>query len=263
MYENDIPQIKKLVNKSGTRTLLSLRMKNAFSLGRVSMRNVRLFETMSDRKALVRQYQQLEHEFFYKQLSSQQLFALTSDGTVVEDSFCYGEFAFLIVGLKPCVLVQFPSARENIIPAYKRFVVDPLLERMNAFQIRAVIIDTPVKGIELGELRGSLLIYNSGHELACQVQSLLLLPSSTFVSEDQLALLFDYPGSLPENEEQLSSMLEVAYLDGSRGDMRVITTFAALEPQLEHVKKHFSIYRNVCSRQLDMDLRLVIRRPIA
>lgn len=217
---------------------------------------------MSDRKALLRQYQQLEHDFFYKRLSLEQLYALTSNGTVIEDSFCYGEFGFLLVGLKPCVLIQFPSARENIIPAYKRFVLDPLVERLDAFQVHVAIIDTPVKSAELGELRGSLLIYNSSHELGSQVQSSLLSASSTFVSEEQLASLFDYPGNLPKSEEQLLSMLEIAYLDNSRNDMRVITTFAALEPQLELVKKHFAIYKDVCSRQLDMDLRLVIRRPI-
>ncbi|KAM3581895.1 hypothetical protein VKS41_006051 [Umbelopsis sp. WA50703] len=106
------------------------------------------------------------------------------------------------------------------------------------------------------------MVINQDDPLASQFVKLLEDETCNDISEKQLASFLDYPGSLPSNADQLGSMLEVAYLDATRSseDPIVVTTFAAQEREIDHVKEHFQKYRSKMS-EMNMDLQIFIRQP--
>lgn len=180
-------------------------------------------------------------------------FNLHEKGIILDDSFLYGEFAFLLLGLKPCVLIQFP---EPFLTMYRRHVLDPVCAESG---VQVTVIEKPLRSPETS-LQGSILLSRRD---AAVVASLLDDNSNkTTVAEAELAQILDYPGRLPETLEQVAMMREVAYLEAS--SMRLLTSFAVVgQEQVEATKRHFARYRQACLEHLNMDLRLLIRRPVA
>jgi hypothetical protein len=226
---------------------------------------------------LYEHFKSLEQSFF-SNLSSAQIKSLTCNGSLqVQDSRLYGEFAFLISGLKPCLLVCFPDPELNAL--FTSAVLEEVLQRQSRFQIltvrRSLVSDEM-------DLRGCVVILDQENALASMASNMIEDQKCSSVSESTLALLLDYPGSLPSCAEELDTMLEVAYLDTaryvtrniislvttmlnsvrhrSRDNPTVVTTFAAQQKENKNVNRHFERYRDRV-KELGIDLRMSIRQP--
>ncbi|GAB5592605.1 hypothetical protein Unana1_07505 [Umbelopsis nana] len=206
---------------------------------------------------LYEHFKSLELSFF-SNLSSAQIKSLTCNGSLqVQDSRLYGEFAFLMSGLKPCLLVCFPDPELNAL--FTSAVLEKVLQRQSRFQIltvrRSLVSDEM-------DLRGCVVILDQENALASMASNMIEDQKCSRVSESTLALLLDYPGSLPSCAEELDTMLEVAYLDTarSRDNPTVVTTFAAQQKENKNVNRHFERYRDRV-KELGIDLRMSIRQP--
>jgi hypothetical protein len=157
---------------------------------------------------LYQRFVDLEQHFFAN-LSTTQIKNLTCNGSLqIKDSYLYGEFAFLISGLKPCLLVCFPDSSLNTM--YKNIILDNVLQSQSRFQVYHM--DRNIVSDEM-DLNGCVFIVDQENPLAPTVMKLVQNKECTAVSENTLAQILDYPGSLPSNAEELESMVEVAYCD--------------------------------------------------
>ncbi|KAJ2955497.1 hypothetical protein NQZ79_g8512 [Umbelopsis isabellina] len=194
---------------------------------------------------------ELEQEFFAT-LSPAQIKALTCNGSLeTRDSHLYGEFAFLASGLKPCVLICFPDPELNRL--YAERVVNKAIDHCQNFQSYSIERDIVSDEMNLG---GTYMVINQDNSHASQIVKLLEDETRNNISEEQLAVFLDYPGSLPSSAEELDSMLEVA----SSEDPIIVTTFAAQESEVDKVKEHFQKYRSKMS-EMNIDLQILIRKP--
>jgi len=152
---------------------------------------------------------ELEQSFF-SNLSIAQIRSLTCNGTLnTQDSHLHGEFAFLISGLKPCLLVCFADPELNRL--FTQAVLEKVLQNQSRFQIET--INRSVVSEEM-DLRGCVMVLDQESTLAPMAMNTIIEDgASSSVSEDTLAQLLGYPGSLPSCPEELDSMLEVAYFD--------------------------------------------------
>ncbi|KAL1914486.1 uncharacterized protein VTP21DRAFT_8869 [Calcarisporiella thermophila] len=176
-----------------------------------------------------RQYRERE-EHWFSSLTTEQHCALTANGSLtINDRFLYGEICFLLCGLKPCVLIDFGSASADYITRVAIPLLQPLAreedERFN---------------------RVKHIFFNS--------------ESDGRVTDAEVGEILDYPGHLPESEED--SICEIAYFDITDGNVpRLVTAFIALGRELSKVQQHFNHYRSTVNYQLGMKLKLSIRSP--
>ncbi|KAF7732865.1 Mitochondrial inner membrane protein oxa1l [Apophysomyces ossiformis] len=172
-------------------------------------------------KRVVERFRQLEVEFFRQHAATLNSFGITAD-----DSYLYGEFAFLLLGLKPSVLIHFPPP---VIVLYEQGVIEPVLKALPNISRRRI---ENMRSEEM-DLTGCILLYHlhDSHRVSN------LLDEKSRVTESQLAEILDYPGSLPNSLEDVAAMKEVAYIDADR--QTLLTTYAALDNQLHNVKDHF------------------------
>ncbi|KAJ8658511.1 hypothetical protein O0I10_005864 [Lichtheimia ornata] len=201
---------------------------------------------------VIREYRDREVAFF-NNLPTAQRALLRAHHIDPADSLLYGELAFVLVGLKPCVLIDFPrdaSASTSITHLYRQAVLDPLKEQ---YDICINEIHRPLASDEM-ELKGCLLVHKS-----CPLVQQLLDQQDEQVSETLLAKLLDYPGRLPESSDEISTMCEVVYY--AIPSKVILTTFAAQQDELDQVKAHFARYKEQCHTQLGMELGLLVRRP--
>ena len=211
-------------------------------------------------------YKQLEDQFFHHVLRSdlQQLLDMED----LHDAYLFGEIGFLIAGLKPCVLIDLPH---DIAVLYKEHVLDQVSqEHLTPRGIEIVEIKANVSSPEIS-LQGCFIVYRKSQKDV--VQPLLLLSqdgndnddhnnNQHVISESTLANILDYPGSLPSNQHEIMCMLEVVYyIQEENHTVQIVTTFAALDHEVEEVKAHFENYRSICHEKLGLDIKLLIRRP--
>ncbi|KAI7851674.1 hypothetical protein BDC45DRAFT_515552 [Circinella umbellata] len=213
----------------------------------------------------VRNYKQLEDEFFYNVLQPdlQQLLDMQD----LHDAYLFGEIGFLIAGLKPCVLIDLPHP---VAVLYKQHVLDRVsIDHLTLRGIEIAEIETNVSSPEIS-LQGCFIVYHRSQQET--IQPLLLMSQNgkennssnqQVISESTLAKILDYPGSLPRNQHEIMNMLEVVYYieEQENRSVQIITTFAALDHEVKQVKVHFVNYRKICHEKLGLDLRLLIRRP--
>lgn len=154
---------------------------------------------------------ELEQKFF-STLSPAQIKALTCHGSLeTRDSHLYGEFAFLASGFKPCVLICFPDPELNHL--YTEQVINKAIEKSQNLQCYSIQKDLISDEMNL---RGTCMVINWDNTHAPHIVKLLEDETCNSISEEQLAVFLDYPGTLPSSAEELDSMLEVAYLDATR-----------------------------------------------
>jgi len=174
-----------------------------------------------------------------------------SSSQLLEDcSLHYGEFAFLLAGLKPCLLLQLPTPAmtrafyHDVLTsqvmqhfAYKVLSSDsatsiaaPLTTATIGHGLQCRLITKDVRSPEM-PLQGYALLWCTStvksHPQGASIQRSidLLCPSTTattttttaaaatpaLISEKDLALMLDIPGRLPSTESEISAMIEVSY----------------------------------------------------
>ncbi|KAI9318581.1 hypothetical protein BX666DRAFT_2111384 [Dichotomocladium elegans] len=208
----------------------------------------------------VQHYREREEAYFNALTPDAQTF-LAHHGLTAADSFLFGEFAFVLLGLKPCLLVDLPGF---VAEQYYDRVLDPLQPMLAALDLCLRRIDHPLMSPEMPTLEGMLLIYqNHQHNRVATAA----LRDSASITEETLRRLLDYPGTLPADESQLETMVEVIYYihmrdSSAENQSLALTTYAAQESELGQVREHFKRYQEACRLKLGMELLLLVRRPV-
>ncbi|KAK5828594.1 hypothetical protein F5H01DRAFT_5986 [Linnemannia elongata] len=212
----------------------------------------------------------------------------TSASIQLEDcSLHYGEFAFLLAGLKPCLLLQLPTPAmttaffHNVLvpqvmhhPAYKILSTKTSPTTVGGQGLECRLITRDVRSPEMS-LQGYVLLWSSttieSHPKAASIQRSidLLCPTTTgetrpaMISEQDLAVMLDIPGRLPSSEAEIRAMVEVSYWhqDDSTVDSSpvLLTAFAAQPDQIPAIQTHFKKYRDSVHGLFDMTLKLHVQ----
>ncbi|KAI7831136.1 hypothetical protein BC939DRAFT_220710 [Gamsiella multidivaricata] len=201
---------------------------------------------MSARLNLYTSYRDAERTWLHSFTSAA---AATEDpgdpSTIEECSLHYGELAFLLAGLKPCVLIQLPTLDLTLslyrhvlqsqwtqLPAYKQQSLqqqhEDMQEEEHALGLHCKMITQNVRSPEM-PLQGCVLVWADqtvrSHPQSDLIQRgiNLLCPLSHYdredtvpgvqsvISETDLAIMLDLPGRLPESETEMHQMIEVSY----------------------------------------------------
>ncbi|KAJ1979753.1 hypothetical protein H4R34_002706 [Dimargaris verticillata] len=215
----------------------------------------------------------------------------------------YGEVAFMLLGLKPCVLYSFgsdiasppneppPSQAENTLMATTKaslladYITQVVKPSLHAWMSPPAIpgAHSPSPHLALAPIRhwlrspemdlvGSFVCYNVSHPLVALIDSHLLNPAQTMISEVVLQQVLDYPGTLPATASECACVCEVCYgvfephlltPESTSADLatlpkfRALFSYCALAEQLPQVRHHFARYC-AAGRQAGLDLRLVL-----
>jgi len=191
---------------------------------------------------------------------------LTDRGRVPDSELAlYGEIGFLLLGLKPCVLIEHIPRDHGIFKSYLDEVCEPWFDKwfrsnnmtttLQACGIHIVgqVITHDLQSTEIS-LQGCYLVTNTKHEKYNVVTKWLLDPAITQVKEEILAQVLDYPGSLPHRPQQISTMVRVGYIDTKTGYW--LTTYAGQSSQLPDIHTHFRLYRQAVHQYLGTELKL-------
>lgn len=196
-------------------------------------------------------YRRLERDWF-ETLPLNQLNLLTDRGRVpIGELHLYGEVGFLLLGLKPCVLVEHIPRELRTLDSYIQGVCKPWLNRWFTedflrhthllsdssssegldleneadgvasvsnpssplpIHIAGQLISHELQSPEIS-LQGCWLFYNTSHQLFPDLEATILDKTCSEIPEDMLASLLDYPGSLPKSQNEISTMLRVGYIE--------------------------------------------------
>ncbi|KAI8992649.1 hypothetical protein BDB01DRAFT_717236 [Pilobolus umbonatus] len=170
--------------------------------------------------------------------------------------YLYGEFGFALLGLKPCVLVDFRS--KDTIQQYANQVIEPVLNSLKGRNLSWMKIENT--STPECDLNDCILVYNINQtELVNEI--FLSTNRSKVIPEDTLARLLDYPGKLPSSPEDVRLMKTVIYYHQTvdTKELVAVTTYAMLDYEKEKVISHFKRYQSICETALGMQLRLLIR----
>jgi len=203
---------------------------------------VRMYTRFRDAEILwIQQYDQKQQQ----QLKQQQQITAES---LENCSLHSGEFAFVLAGLKPAMLVQMPS--RSLTLDFKRKVLDKedLFQTLSEademtdsninnnnstdLNLQCRLITEEIASPEMS-LQGCVLIWSprtvQRHPQASLLQRSIdrLCPptvpllattsspsndeKSKLISESDLAILLDYPGRLPTTQAEMQQMIEVSY----------------------------------------------------
>ncbi|RUS35201.1 hypothetical protein BC938DRAFT_474276 [Jimgerdemannia flammicorona] len=194
-------------------------------------------------------------QVFHTSLTLSDLSLLASHALTPHDLLLHGEFAFLLLGLKPCMLISFPSTA--LTARFRDEVLRPAIEGVEGIRCATVAHD-----LNSPEMRyeGAVLCMNERHERLGEALGVFLDETVRWVEEAAVGRCLDYPGSLPGTEEEVRRMVEVGYVDYANPDVPVLlTTYAALEDEIPAVKRHFATYRSA-ALTLGVDLKLSLSR---
>ncbi|KAJ3007578.1 hypothetical protein HKX48_009047 [Thoreauomyces humboldtii] len=189
-----------------------------------------------------------------------------------EADLCHaGEFAFLVMGLKPAVLIAFPSTTEDgLSPSHRRASAQILMQymrdvwepRVRNEEIRLVRLDWALGSPHAPFLCGAWLAIGLRHAKATQIEDVLAASRLTGrMSEADLAWILDYPCQVPETEpDPRDGYIQVEYRAAwERGEEIVLwTCFVASEARRSLVLAHFARYREA-TQALGWDLQLRIQ----
>lgn len=193
---------------------------------------------------------------FWKNLDKSSLDVITFKGELKpEEMLLYGEFGFMLVGLKPAVLIEFCDEKVNIL--YLETVIHPVL-----FALKEKAFDYHIiKEIKTPEsnLHGCLFVYNKtldNHDLSSIISNTV-----KEVSEDTMATILDYPGSLPKSEKDISTMLSVMFFHDRPNNkgLVLLTSFVIQVNEKEKTLDHFKNYQKICKNKLNIDLKLLMQ----
>ncbi|KAG0240834.1 hypothetical protein BGX31_001631 [Mortierella sp. GBA43] len=149
-----------------------------------------------------------------------------ASGSIEDCSLHYGEIGFLLAGLKPCVLIQLPTPE----------LTHSLYSQSNLIQ-RAIDMFFP--SAEGGDDNGRI------------------------IPEQDMAVILDIPGRLPENELEVRRMVEVSYWHQVEAlpDIQpvLLTAFAAQPDQMHSIQAHFKRYKYNVQRQFGVLLKLHVQ----
>ncbi|KAI8971630.1 hypothetical protein BDF20DRAFT_825394 [Mycotypha africana] len=168
----------------------------------------------------------------------------------------YGEFGFLLLNLKPAMLIDFRDAKINQL--YLETVVQPVMHALKsetAITLDQYIVKDDLRTPE-SHLNGCIFVYHTKKRN-------LLLPifeaqENSIIFEETMAMVLDYPGHLPKDERDIPTMISVIYLHErakNKGTV-ALTTFAIQQSEKEVTLKHFNKYKELCKRELDIELKL-------
>ncbi|KAI8340538.1 hypothetical protein BC941DRAFT_417515 [Chlamydoabsidia padenii] len=203
-------------------------------------------------KTLVQSYRQYETNFM----------TTLTPSTALDDSLLYGEMAFCLAGLKSAVLIDLPV---GLISAYTKAVIEPWMRQYDKELMGDWILIQ--RRLYSPEIQGNMVfLFVHLPQLTTSMRtSLMLSPQATSLSdqcdigsEDELAMLLDYPGRLPRSMLELDTMREVAYYN--QLDKTILTTFACQLEQQDNVHSHFKLYQDTMLL-IGLPLGLIFRRP--
>ncbi|KAJ2360995.1 hypothetical protein IW150_007351 [Coemansia sp. RSA 2607] len=210
---------------------------------RVSSAAAPTAQTMSDQDVLrrtTRVLRQLYHRErqFLSSLTPAQLQTLTQqDNPSLSEQHHYGEVCFVLLGLKPCALMDYAD-RTTLLPQYIARVVEPSIVELNrlgemlagqqqqekeklgegggvyprGFELRCRRIEHQVESPEGGSWQGAYVLYDERQKESRRWAEALLDGARGKVDEDELAQALDYPGSLPKTSDEMRSIVSVSYL---------------------------------------------------
>jgi hypothetical protein len=204
------------------------------------------------------EYFGLLEQQFWKNLDKKSIEHVTFAGELKpEDMLLYGEFGFALLGLKPAVLVEFCD--ETINKLYLETVIEPVLFALKSKTLNYHII-RHVKTPE-SDLNGCIFIYQTEQSTLQELASILSNDRASQVTEENMAIILDYPGHLPNTEKEISSMLSVIYFHDRPNNKGLIalTSFAIQNIEREKALAHFKHYHSVCKDRLNIDLKLLIQ----
>lgn len=224
-------------------------------------------------------------------------------GSIEECSLHYGEIAFLLAGLKPCVLIQFPTP--ELTRGFYHQVLEPQWMQRESFKrqqqgqqeglgLSCCLITKDVRSPEM-PLQGCVLVwsqrtvrshpqsdliqrainqlFSSSHETTPKANKDKTNPNTQCViAEQDMAVILDLPGRLPETEIEVYRIVEVSYWDqgktlsghgGNAGNTTsppdlqptLLTTFAAQPDQIPGVHAHFKRYKDAVRDRFGVQLK--------
>ncbi|ORZ28678.1 hypothetical protein BCR41DRAFT_417820 [Lobosporangium transversale] len=181
-----------------------------------------------------------------------------SSAAIQDCSLHYGELAFVLAGLKPCVLVQMPTSEltqslyHQVLESYwlkldvyklhqqqKQQQQQPQqhLHRPFSLGLDCRLITRNICSPEMS-LQGCVLIWSNqtiqSHPQTAIIQhaihQLFSSPSlssdnaTNVISDHDLAIMLDIPGRLPENSLEIQNMIEVSYWDQKDENYRTMSS---------------------------------------
>ncbi|KAK3825918.1 MAG: hypothetical protein J3Q66DRAFT_111416 [Benniella sp.] len=207
-------------------------------------------------------------------------------GSIEECSLHYGEIAFLLAGLKPCVLIQFPTP--ELTHSFYHQVLEPQWMQRESFQrqqqqqqqgqqddlgLSCRLITKDVRSPEM-PLQGCVLVWSQktvhSHPQSDLIQRAINLlfssshdpiQSQCVIAEKDMAIILDLPGRLPETEIEMYRIVEISYWDQgetpSPSDPQpvLLTTFAAQPDQIPSIHAHFKRYRDAVRDRFGVQLK--------
>ncbi|KAJ1920081.1 hypothetical protein H4219_001610 [Mycoemilia scoparia] len=147
-------------------------------------------------------------------------------GDLMEDFSHSGELACLAIGLKPCVLVDFPA--RTLLSNYVSRVIIPFVEKINEInqsdrQSHSLLVCKEIRH-ELTSPEESwrmawVVFPDSGNDFdnpstgdfSHAIKERILDENSFTIKEDFLANVLGYPGTLPNLEQGNASIMAAAY----------------------------------------------------
>ncbi|KAF9287878.1 hypothetical protein BGZ68_001156 [Mortierella alpina] len=222
-----------------------------------------------------------------------------TDSSALQDcSLHYGELAFVLAGLKPCLLIQLPTPELTtafydgvILP---RLLTHPAYERLSdpsELGLSCTLITRRVHSPEMS-LQGYVLLWSRktvlshpqaeliqrGIDRICPPHSSATNRIGTYgekceeqeeeISEEDLAVMLDIPGRLPKTHAEMLQMIEVSYWHQASDHTTssapetgptLLTAFAAQPDQIPEIHAHFRRYRDTLFQLLELPLKLHIQ----
>ncbi|KAJ1961760.1 hypothetical protein GGI12_003064 [Dipsacomyces acuminosporus] len=230
--------------------------------------------------------------------TAEQISLLTQQGELLlSEQLHYGEIAFVLLGLKPCAIIDYAGDREQL-KDYITAAIQPTLRELNElgqitkqpavphtdsngnkyprpFRLACSRINGELASPEVPSWTGAYVLYDEmWEESAAWVRDSLLNEEKHAIAEDELAHGLDYPGSLPKSVQDMHSIVPVSYLGRMKNESgewmcdrwETLTSFIVLHHELPQAAHHRMRYQAVrlfdIEMQVTMDTSLVDEFPM-
>ncbi|KAI8922226.1 hypothetical protein DFJ77DRAFT_16066 [Powellomyces hirtus] len=184
------------------------------------------------------------------------------------DLLHFGDFALVILELKPSALITFPALGYYNTARNERFVADrisgyvasvwmPILARSYP-HLTMREVKWKVRSPHMPSLQGAWFAVNTRHPDVTYVEGMLERSKATgMIFEKDLARSLGYPAAIPEAElDNNIRHMQVGYQDRAKKGF-MWTCFVAKEEEKAAVKAHFLRVRDTVRAELDVDLELI------
>ncbi|KAL6061257.1 hypothetical protein QOT17_013008 [Balamuthia mandrillaris] len=213
--------------------------------------------------AMVQRVREAEERWWHDVPSSHKR-ALEEQGLQPESMRVWGEILFLLLGLKPGVILTGLSSSEQVKDFVQKVFVESGLLRAHP-EWKSGLVERDME-TSYFNFKNSFVIYDDSREDAAPVARRLLDASSSSppppLSEKEIATLLDYPvhlkegAELEEQQKRQASLVEVAYfVEERQGEKEeetrrlLVTSFGAEEAEIKpRVLPHFQRYREACGK---------------